>query len=75
MTRATKKVQKTPKKAAPKSASKKPKAAPVPTSPRTIGCKICKARIEFTSGLDEMGDHWETEHPDALAAMRAKAER
>ena len=37
---------------------------------RTVPCKICKAKIEFTAGLDEMAAHWETEHPEALAKMR-----
>lgn len=44
-----------------------------PTAPaeaRTISCKRCKARIEFTTGLDEMAKHWEEEHAEALAALR-----
>ena len=56
--------------APPKKRTRKP-AGPSPVEERrTVPCKICKAKIEFTAGLDEMAAHWETEHPEALAKMR-----
>jgi hypothetical protein len=70
--------QKMTKKTAPKTTRKKAtrpaptqKTAPAPER-RTIKCKICKAEIEISPGLDEMVKHWEDEHPDALAKMRGK---
>jgi hypothetical protein len=72
LTVATKKTKKAPTKKAPTKRTAKPKAAPAPEAPRTIPCKICKARIEFTTGLDEMAKHWEDEHPDALDRLRRK---
>lgn len=64
---ATKKSTKKPVKKPTKTRTPK---APPESARRTLPCKICKAPIEFTSGLDEMAAHWEEEHPDALAKMR-----
>lgn len=63
----------TAKKRASKPATKKtakPKKV-APPARRTIPCRLCRMPIEFTSGLDEMADHWSEEHPDAYAKLRA----
>lgn len=40
--------------------------------PRTASCRLCGARMRFTQGLDEMADHWEMHHPEALERLRSK---
>jgi len=40
---------------------------------KTIVCKLCKAKIVVTPGLDEIEEHWADWHPVELDKLRAKS--
>lgn len=66
----TKAATKPTKKTAPKKTAPKRKPAPKKPEPRKTTCRICKARIEFSTGMSEIEQHWQDEHPQQLAALR-----